>query len=82
VAQALRHLQRMGPRRRREPGEHRLTAWAGIAAIVVTVLAIFSAYLELNGTRDIEEAFVNAPPISAGAPLHASLQSWATGFSH
>ena len=45
-------------------------------------LGIFSAYVELNGTREIEEALDTTPPISAGAPLHASLQSWATGFSN
>ena len=70
----------MEPRPRSEPDEHRTTAWAGIAAIVMTVLVIFSAYLELNGTRELEGAFDTAPPISAGAPLHASLQNWATGF--
>ena len=43
-------------------------------------LGIFSAYVELNGTHELETAFCHAPPISAGAPLHASLQSWATGF--
>jgi hypothetical protein len=43
-------------------------------------LGIFSAYVELNGTGDVEIALCEAPPISAGAPLHASLQSWATGF--
>ena len=45
-----------------------------------TGLAIFSAYVELNGTGEIEMALADAPPISAGAPLHASLQSWVTGF--
>jgi len=70
----------MEPRPRSEPGEHRLTAWAGIAAMFVTGLAIFSAYVELNGTQEIGVVLCEAPPISAGAPLNASLQSWATGF--
>ena len=43
-------------------------------------LAISLAYLELNGIAEIEVALADAPPISAGAPLNASLQSWATGF--
>ena len=48
--------------------------------MLVTGLAIFSTYVELNGTQEIEVALAEAPPISAGAPLNASLQSWATGF--
>jgi hypothetical protein len=70
----------MKPRPRSEPDEHRLTAQAGIAAIVLTVVAIFLTYLELNGTQELEIALAEGPPISAGAPLDASLQSWATGF--
>jgi hypothetical protein len=62
--------------------EHRWTAWAGMAAIALTGLAIFYAYFELNGTRELEIALAEGPPISAGAPLDASLQSWATGFSN
>jgi hypothetical protein len=48
--------------------------------MAVTGLMIFSAYVELHGTGEIETVFSEAPAISAGAPLHASLQSWATGF--
>ena len=48
--------------------------------MLVTGLGIFSAYVELNGTPEIEVALAEAPAISAGAPLNASLQSWATGF--
>ena len=48
--------------------------------MLVTGLGIFSAYVELNGTPEIELAFCETPQISAGAPLNASLQSWATGF--
>ena len=43
-------------------------------------LVIFSAYLELNGIGEIEVALAGTPQLSAGAPIHASLQSWATGF--
>jgi hypothetical protein len=71
----------MASRRRSEPDDHRFTAWTGLTAIVVTVLGIFTAYLELNGTQEIEIALETTPPIGAGAPIHASLQSWATGFS-
>jgi hypothetical protein len=70
----------MKPRPRSEPQEHRVTAWAGIAAIFMTGLVIFIAYLELNGTQALEIALAEGPPISAGAPLDASLQSWVTGF--
>jgi len=52
-----------------------------IAAILLVSVAIFLAYLELNGTRDLELALAEAPPSGATAPLNASLQSWATGFS-
>jgi hypothetical protein len=52
-----------------------------IAAILLVSVAIFLAYLELNGTCDLELALAEAPPSGATAPLNASLQSWATGFS-
>ena len=59
-------------------------------------MAIFSAYLELNGTKELDLVLAEAPSISAEAPLSASFQSaseseirgaaiassrWATGFS-
>jgi hypothetical protein len=72
----------MKPRPRSEPQEHPVTALLAVAAILMTGLAIFSVYLELNGIREIEVAFCPTPPISAGSPVHASLQSWATGFSN
>jgi len=64
----------------RPRSEHALTAWVGIAAMLAAGLVIFSAYLELNGIGEIEVALAGTPQLSAGAPIHASLQSWATGF--
>jgi len=69
------------PRPRSEPREHPVTAWLGIAAILLSAAAIFSAYFELNGMRDFEVVLAEAPSNGATAPLNASLQSWATGFS-
>jgi hypothetical protein len=84
------------PRPRSEPGEHPVTAWLGIAAILLASAAIFSAYLELHGTKELDLVLAEAPAIGAVAPLSASLQSvnsdesreaaiatarWATGFS-
>jgi hypothetical protein len=86
----------VGPRPRSEPSEHPVTAWLGIAAILLVSTAIFSAYLELNGTKELDLVLAEAPAISAEAPLSASLQRvsdsesreaavassrWATGFS-
>jgi hypothetical protein len=68
-------------RPRSEPREHPVTAWLAIAAILLASVAIFLAYLELNGTRDLEVVLAEAPSGGATAPLNASLQSWATGFS-
>jgi hypothetical protein len=66
-----------------------------IAAILLVSTGIFSAYLELNGTKEFDLVLAEAPPVSAGAPQRASLQSansdecreaavassrWATGF--
>ena len=59
-------------------------------------MGIFSAYLELNGTKELDLVLAEAPSISAEAPLSASLRGvggierreaavatsrWATGFS-
>jgi hypothetical protein len=46
----------------------------GIAAILLVSTGIFSAYLELNGIREIDLVLAEAPPISAGAPVSASSQ--------
>jgi hypothetical protein len=70
------------PRPRSESSEHPITAWIGIAAILLVSAAIFLAYFELNGTRDFEVVLAEAPSTGATAPLNASLQSWATGFSN
>jgi hypothetical protein len=70
------------PRPRSEPSEHPVTAWLGIAAILLVSTAIFSAYFALNGTNELDLVLAEAPPSGATAPLHASLQSWATGFSN
>jgi hypothetical protein len=53
----------------------------GIAAILLASAAIFLLYFELNGTSDLEVVLAEAPSNGATAPLNASLQSWATGFS-
>jgi len=56
------------------PSEHPLIAWLAIAAILLSSALIFAAHVELNGIEEL-------PLAGAGAPLHASLQSFATGFS-
>ena len=47
----------------------------GIAAILLVSTGIFSAYLELNGTKEFDLVLAEAPSTSAEAPLRASLQS-------
>jgi hypothetical protein len=54
--------------------EHPVVAWIAIAAILLSCTTIFAAHVELNGIEEM-------PSGGAGAPLHASLQSFATGFS-
>jgi len=75
----------VGSRPRSEPSEHPVTAWLAIAAILLVSAGIFSAYLELHGTKELDFVLAEAPLISAAEPLDASSQSaasrWATGFS-
>ena len=56
-----------------------------MGAILLVSAGIFSAYLELNGTMELDLALAEAPSTSADVPLDASSQSaasrWATGFS-
>jgi hypothetical protein len=76
--------------------EHPVTAGIGVAAIAAAMVAIFTAYLELHGTKEIDRARSDAPLTGAGHSFHASLQCseedlireaavtssrWATGFS-
>jgi hypothetical protein len=45
---------------------------------------IFTAYLELNGTRELDLILAEAPSVGAEVPrLEAAIASsrWATGFS-
>jgi hypothetical protein len=86
----------VGSRPRSEPSEHPVTAWLAIAAILLVSTGIFSAYLELNGMKELDLVLAEAPSISAESPLGASWQGtsgiesreaavatsrWATGFS-
>jgi hypothetical protein len=63
------------PRPRSESNEHPVIAWLAIAAILLASAAILSAHAEVNGISEM-------PFSGAAAPLHASLQSFATGFSN
>ena len=73
-----------------------MVAALGIAAILLACTGIISAYVELNGTRELDAVLADAPPIRAEAPQRAPLQSaehdesrdaavasgrWAAGFS-
>jgi hypothetical protein len=53
-------------------------AWLAIAAILLSSAAIFGAHLEVKG---VDLSFSEPPSSGADASLHASLQSFATGFS-
>jgi hypothetical protein len=53
-------------------------AWIAVAAILLSSALIFGAHLELKG---FDLADSDAPLSSADAPLHASLQGFATGFA-
>jgi len=55
--------------------EHPIVAWIAVTAILLSSALIFAAHVELNGIEEM-------PSGGAQAPLHASLQSWATGFSN
>ena len=54
--------------------EHPIVAWVAVAAILLSSALIFAAHVELNGIEEM-------PSSGAGAPLHASLQGFATGFA-
>jgi hypothetical protein len=49
-----------------------------IAAILLSCAAIFAVHLEVKG---FDLAGAEPPSSSADAPLHASLQGFATGFA-
>jgi hypothetical protein len=55
-----------------------VVAWLAIAAILLSSAVIFGAHLELKG---VDLWLAEAPSSGADATLHASLQSFATGFS-
>ena len=55
-----------------------MVAWLAIAAILLSATAIFAVHLEVKG---FDLAAAEPPSSSADAPLHASLQGFATGFS-
>jgi len=55
-----------------------VVAWLAIAAILLSSALIFGAHLELKG---FDLAGAEPPSSSADAPLHASLQGFATGFA-
>jgi hypothetical protein len=63
------------PRPRSESNEHPVVGWLAVAAILLAIAVILSAHVELNGIEEM-------PSSGAGAPLHATLQSFATGFSN
>ena len=73
-----------------------MVAGLGVAAIFLACAGIISAYVELNGTRELDAVLADAPPIRAEGPRGAPLQSakneesrdaavasgrWAAGFS-
>jgi len=60
------------PRPRSEPGEHPVIAWIALTAILLSSVAIFCAYLELQG---LDFPTVEAPSARAQAALSASLWS-------
>jgi len=49
-----------------------------VAAILLSSAAIFGTHLEVKG---VDLSFSEPPSNGADASLHASLQSFATGFS-
>jgi len=53
-------------------------AWLALAAILLSSAAIFCAHVEVKG---VDLWLVDAPSSGADATLHASSQSFATGFS-
>jgi hypothetical protein len=55
-----------------------VVGWLAIAAILLSCAVIFGAHLELKG---FDLAAAEPPSSSADAPLHASLQGFATGFA-
>jgi len=65
-------------RPRSENSEHPVVAWLAIAAILLSSALIFGAHLELKG---VDLWLAEAHSSGADATLHASLQSFATGFS-
>jgi hypothetical protein len=60
------------PRPRSEPDEHPVIAVIALTAIFLSGVAIFCAYLELQG---LEFPMVEAPAVRAQAALSASLWS-------
>jgi len=65
-------------RPRSGPSEHPVIAWIAVAAILLSSAAIFGTHLEVKG---VDLSFSEPPSNGADASLHASLQSFATGFS-
>jgi len=60
------------------PSEHPVIAGIAVAAILLSAAAIFAVHIEVKG---FDLAAAEPPSSGADAPLHASLQGFATGFA-